>query len=203
MKCTNKTRMTSLLKVVVASTNPVKKQAIESAFVSAFPGRTIVMKTTTATSGVRDQPQSDEETLCGARNRVFNTAKTMLKEADFIATVEGGIEEQPKGSGRFVGMAWVVVASCERFAEGFSAVRSSSFPLPTELSDASRKDGGELGPACDALFGVKNTKHDAGAIGLLTSNIIPRAELYRPTILMALIPFINQTLHFQLIKWQF
>jgi inosine/xanthosine triphosphatase len=197
-----------MLRVVVASKNPVKGEAIRQAFVDAFPGCGVEIVPVAVASGVREQPLSSEETLQGARNRAkAAAAATMMvnAETEYIAAVEGGVEEQPPpgGSGRWVGFAWVVVARRGSSSGGgtcYSAARSATFPLPTELAEQTVREGGELGPACDRLFCVHNTKEGQGAIGLLTSGSIPRTELYRPALRMALIPFTpsNAHLHFDL-----
>jgi non-canonical (house-cleaning) NTP pyrophosphatase len=54
----------------------------------------------------------------------------------------------------------------------------------------------ELGEADDLVFGQINSKQQNGAIGILTNDLIDRESLYRPAVIMALIPFLNPTLDF-------
>lgn len=48
--------LSNLLRVLVGSTNPVKVEAVRTAFQTAFPNKTIEIKTFPAPSGVSDQP---------------------------------------------------------------------------------------------------------------------------------------------------
>lgn len=186
-----------LMKVVIASKNPVKKLAVETVFKDAFPGQEIEYECVSAPSEVSDQPKSDEETLRGARNRVFNAQK-LSPVADYWVSIEGGIEEaQP---GRWYGIAWVAVSAASS-KDKYSASRSASFPLPTELSGRASESGSELGSACDEFFKRKDTKQDMGSVGLLTGGAIPRGKLCSIAVHMALIPFINPGLHFVLVPF--
>ena len=71
MASTNSTVATEpkAVRVIVASTNPVKVGATESAFTRTFDGKAFIFEGVGVNSGVRDQPMTDEETLRGARNR--------------------------------------------------------------------------------------------------------------------------------------
>lgn len=53
----------------------------------------------------------------------------------------------------------------------------------------------ELGNADDLVFGCKNSKQKDGAVGLLTENAIDRTALYEQGVIMAFIPFKNDTLY--------
>ena len=63
-------RIRALMKVVVASANPVKLGAAQQAFEAAFPDSTIAVQSVSVASGVGDQPASDAETRRGARTRL-------------------------------------------------------------------------------------------------------------------------------------
>jgi non-canonical (house-cleaning) NTP pyrophosphatase len=54
-----------------------------------------------------------------------------------------------------------------------------------------------LGEADDIVFGRSNSKQDNGAVGLLTDNVIDRAQLYEHAMILALIPFKNELLYAQ------
>ena len=79
------------MKVVVASQNPVKVAAAEAAFRIQFPDEGIEVLSTTAESGVEEQPFSDEDTRAGAINRAHDAAER-LPEADFWVGMEGGVD---------------------------------------------------------------------------------------------------------------
>jgi inosine/xanthosine triphosphatase len=171
--------------VITASRNPVKIQAVKTAFSQAFPRTTVEVEGLAAPSGVSDQPMSDEETLRGARNRVAY-AKKQYPEADFWVGVEGGV--QPIEN-RLDAFGWMVVQDKAR--EGYA--RSASFFLPPAAVRAVRR-GGELGPVMDELFDETNVKHKGGAVGLLTNGLVSREALYVQPLILALIPFLQKPL---------
>jgi inosine/xanthosine triphosphatase len=168
--------------VAVASRNPVKLSATRMAFMKAFPGSDIQVEGVSVPSGVADQPTTDYETLTGAENRA--RALSNGRAADFCVGIEGGIARTEHGVEAF---AWVVVQ--RNGVTGRS--RSCSFELPpavVELLDA----GFELGDANDRVFGTENSKHDQGAVGLLTNGVIDRTALYEPAVILALVPFLSK-----------
>lgn len=176
--------MNRILKIIVASKNPVKINAVAEGFKSFFPETKVLG--VSVDSGVSDQPMSDKETLEGAFNRAQN-ARKIFKDADFYVGVEGGVERDSKGLTAF---AWIVIDNGLYQSEA----RTTTFRLPkqvTQLID----EGYELGIANDKIFGEYNSKQNSGAVGLLTSDTITRTELYRQAVQLALIPFINRKLY--------
>ena len=54
-------------------------------------------------------------------------------------------------------------------------------------------DGGmELGDANDRVFATVNSKQAGGAYGLLTDGLYTRQSVYTQTLILALIPFVNE-----------
>ena len=100
------------MKIVVASENPVKIKATDSGFSTYFEVNEV--RGVSVSSGVSDQPMSDEETLTGALNRVENARKE-FDDADFWVGIEGGISISGKQIEAF---AWVVVLSGEKTGRG-------------------------------------------------------------------------------------
>ncbi|MDF2155478.1 inosine/xanthosine triphosphatase [Vibrio sp. CAU 1672] len=165
-------------KVVIASLNPAKIKAVESAFCSAFPGQTFEFTGVSVASQVADQPMSNEETHLGALNRVRN-AKAALTDGDFYVGLEAGIE----GSMTF---AWMVIESdCVR-----GESRSASLMLPPLVLEK-LQDANELGDVMDEVFATDNIKQKGGAIGLLTQHQLTRSSVYHQALILALIPFTN------------
>lgn len=175
-----------LKKIVVASLNPVKADAVLGAFERLWPGEDFRVETISVPSGVSVQPMTDRETRQGAQNRA-RRAKDALPEADFWAGVEGGCEIQ---DGELVAFAWVEVISPERE----SNARTAAFRLPPEVQKLVEA-GLELGDADDQVFGESNSKQQNGAVGLLTGNVETRTSLYEQAVVLALIPFKNPTLY--------
>ncbi|EJG1666913.1 inosine/xanthosine triphosphatase [Vibrio parahaemolyticus] len=165
-------------KVVIASLNPAKINAVKSAFQSAFPQQAFEFVGISVPSEVADQPMTNEETHRGALNRVKN-AKVEMPTADFYVGLEAGIEGN-------VTFAWMVIESDTHRGES----RSASLMLPPEIL-AQLADANELGDVMDKVFGTENIKQKGGAISLLTQNQLTRSSVYHQALILALIPFTN------------
>lgn len=165
-------------KVIVASLNPAKINAVKSAFNEVFPEQEFIFDGVSVASEVPDQPMSNTETKQGALNRVRN-AKAEVKDADFYVGLEAGIE----GNATF---AWMVIESSSTRGES----RSSSLMLPPKVLERI-EHGEELGDAMDAVYGTSNIKQKGGAIGILTNNRLSRSSVYHQALILALIPFVN------------
>ncbi|EJG0041537.1 inosine/xanthosine triphosphatase [Vibrio parahaemolyticus] len=165
-------------KVVIASLNPAKINAVKSAFQSAFPQQAFEFIGISVPSEVADQPMTNEETHRGAVNRVKN-AKVEMPTADFYVGLEAGIEGN-------VTFAWMVIESDTHRGES----RSASLMLPPEVL-AQLADANELGDVMDKVFGTENIKQKGGAISLLTQNQLTRSSVYHQALILALIPFTN------------
>lgn len=179
------------VKIIVASQNPVKLEAVRQGFESlGFTEFDIVG--INVGSGVSEQPMSDDETLTGAKNRVENI-RNEFPEADFRIGIEGGI--QPHGN-HFEAFAWIYISWDEdkNGPEGYGQSRTSSFQLPPAVKQLIH-EGHELGTANDMIFGQSNSKQKSGAVGLLTNNSVTRTQLYRQAVQLALIPYLNKNLY--------
>ncbi|MBE3759844.1 inosine/xanthosine triphosphatase [Vibrio parahaemolyticus] len=165
-------------KVVIASLNPAKINAVKSAFQSASPQQVFEFVGISVPSEVADQPMTNEETHRGALNRVKN-AKLEMPTADFYVGLEAGIEGN-------VTFAWMVIESDTHRGES----RSASLMLPPEVL-AQLADANELGDVMDKVFGTENIKQKGGAISLLTQNQLTRSSVYHQALILALIPFTN------------
>ncbi|MGD8173026.1 inosine/xanthosine triphosphatase [Vibrio sp. TRT 21S02] len=165
-------------KIVVASLNPAKIKAVESAFNTTFPEQSFEFVGVSVPSEVADQPFSDTETHLGALNRVKN-AKLLQKDGDFYVGLEAGIEDN-------MTFAWMVIESDKVRGES----RSSSLMLPPQVLEK-LNDSNELGDVMDEVFATENIKQKGGAIGLLTHHQLTRSSVYHQALILALIPFIN------------
>ncbi len=174
------------LKIVIASRNPVKGQAVLRGFQQVFPDKSFELIFAEAPSGVSEQPVGDGETRLGAVNRI-EAVKKSHPGADYWSAIEGGVDDE---QGQLSAFAWIVVADGQR--TGWS--RSASFFLPPRVAEYVRQ-GMELGDADDRVFGRSNSKKQNGAVGILTADAIDRAELYKHAVLLALIPFLNPDLY--------
>lgn len=173
-------------KVIIASKNPVKIQAVRSGFDNMFPNQEFQFTGLSVDSGVADQPMSNEETLRGAKNRTENASDSSQK-ADFYVGIEGGIEQVDGGMQAF---AWVVVKSSGMYGKS----RTGTFLLPKPVVDFIRQDK-ELCEADDIVFDRTNSKQKSGAVGILTGDVIDRTTYYTQAVILSLIPFQNEDLY--------
>ena len=171
------------LKIAVASFNPVKLGAVESAFKIQFPDSELEIIPVKVASEVSDQPMSDDETRRGARNRVRN-ARKQVPEADYWVGLEGGLDTY---DGKLMASAWMAVGDN---AGTISEARTPTLPLPPEVQKLV-KEGLELGDANDRVFAEVNSKQTGGAFGLLTEGLYTRESIYSQAVILALIPFVN------------
>jgi len=175
--------------VIVGSTNQVKLTAVQAGFGAMFPRECFIFRGIDVPSGVSEQPQSDVETLQGAKQRAAN-AQEQVPEADFWVGIEGGVDSLPGNSETLLAFAWVVVLS----AEQRGCARTGAFLLPVPVAELVHS-GLELGEADDQVFGTQGSKQQNGAVGLLTHNALTRDEFYAQAVQLALIPFINTQLY--------
>jgi len=110
-------------------------------------------------------------------------AKEEKPNADYWVGIEGGIENTNDGMAVF---AWIVIHSKTQIG----LAKTASFFLPPRVQMLVN-EGKELGHADDIVFGVTNSKQSSGALGLLTDDVLNRTDLYRPAVIMALIPFLK------------
>lgn len=176
------------MKIIVASKNPVKINAVEQAFKKMFKGESFEIAGVSVLSDVSDQPMTDEETYKGAMNRV-NNAYLAENYAEYWVGIEGGLEEK---NGELEAFAWVIIRSKDdKYGKG----RTSTFFLPKKVAELV-KQGKELGDASDSVFKEDNSKQKQGTIGLLTDDLINRTKYYIEPTIIALIPFKNPKLYF-------
>lgn len=173
--------------VIVASTNPVKINAVKAGFEKMFEGENFEVIGIGVPSGVSDQPMTDEETYQGALNRLENAIKEN-GNADFWAGIEGGLEDK---NDELVSFAWVIIKAKDG---KYGKSKTSTFFLPKRITELV-KQGKELGHASDQVFGEHNSKQNQVTIGLLTNNLIDRTQFYIESVIEALIPFKNPELY--------
>lgn len=174
-------------RVIVASRNPVKINAVKLGFTKMFPQKSIECIGKNVPTGVDEQPKSNKETFQGAMNRARN-ARHEFPEADYWVGVEGGISvDEDEQMSAF---AWVIVLSEDKIGKG----KTGAFYLPKPIASLI-KEGKELGEADDIIFGKTNSKQKQGAVGLLTGEVINRASYYTEAVILALIPFKNPQLY--------
>lgn len=166
--------------VAVGSTNPVKCNAVRAVLSSLFGE--VELAPIEVPSGVSNQPWGDRETRTGALNR----ARAALQQtgADLSVGLEGGVQETELG---LLTTAWCAVVD----SQGRVGIGGNSCVLLPRSVENDVRQGLELGPAMDRLVNRHNTKHQNGAIGILTGNLETRQSAYEVIIRFALAPFIH------------
>jgi inosine/xanthosine triphosphatase len=171
--------------IAVGSNNPVKIGAARVVVCSRWPLARV--EGVAVSSTVRDQPFGDEETIAGAVARA-RAARDAL-DADLGVGIEGGVVEESDGAMRTC--AWAAIVD----ARGTQGVGGSlAMPLPPAVA-ALVRDGLELGHAMDRLIGAHDTKHGAGAVGILTDGMVDRQRAYEVLVTYALAPFVRAELY--------
>lgn len=173
-------------KIIIASKNPVKINAVRIGFEKMFPLEEFEMEGVSVSSDVGNQPMSNQETITGAINRT-NNAKIRFQDADFWVGIEAGLEKINREMESF---AWISIKSNENSGKAKTGI----FFLPNKVAELIDK-GKELGDADDIVFGHTNSKQKNGAVGILTGDIIVRTSYYAEAIVLALIPFKNPELY--------
>lgn len=167
-------------RIAVGSRNPVKVAAV-TAVVRQWHASARV-EALAVPSGVPDQPQGDDETRRGALARA--RAVRAATDADIGVGIEGGVvDDEPTGM-RTCAWAAIALRDGREFTGG-----SLAMPLPPAVATLIRQ-GMELGHAMDAVTGAHNTKHGAGAVGILTSGMIDRQQAYEILVTYAFSPLI-------------
>jgi inosine/xanthosine triphosphatase len=177
-----------MLKILVASENPVKILATKDAFSKYFDRLEVVG--VKAPSGVEPQP-INEKVFQGAFNRTMFLKKISGEQktsADFFVGIEEGMA---KKNGLWFVEGWVSILDAENKMH-FGT--TSSFMLPEKIVE-NLLAGVELGVEVDKLIGEVNSKQKNGAIGYFSHGLITRKDMHVQAILMALIPFINKNLY--------
>lgn len=171
---------THVPRIAVGSRNPVKVSAVASVVRHWSPLSPV--EGVAAASGVPDQPVGDDETIRGAVQRA--RAARLALDADIGVGLEGGVVELEDGAMRSCAWAAVALRDGREFVGG-----SLAMPLPPAVA-ALVRSGVELGHAMDTLTGGHDTKHGAGAVGILTNGMIDRQRAYEVLVTYALAPVI-------------
>ncbi|GMA55651.1 inosine/xanthosine triphosphatase [Alicyclobacillus sacchari] len=168
-------------KIAIGSTNPAKIQAVELAFAALSIAVEIVP--VDVPSGVSPQPQTDTETLQGARNRA--QAALQQGQADVGIGLEGGIQRTEWGMFLCNWACAITTSGQEGLGGGLR------LPLPYDIAIELDK-GRELGDVIDAWAGRHGVRKQEGTIGILTQGAVRRADMFRDALLCALAPLMHR-----------
>jgi len=173
------------MKIAVGSQNPVKIKSVELAFKAVWPDKEWEVLSIDVSSGVSDQPMSDEESIKGAGNRAKQAIEKT--QADYGVGIEGGIQ---KIGENYFDCGWVVILDKEKNQGIGSTIRMIA---PLKMIEMV-KQGMELGKVDDILFNKSNSKQAQGHFGLMTNNAVTRTDGYKDGVIAALSRFLHPDL---------
>ncbi|MBI5045079.1 MAG: inosine/xanthosine triphosphatase [Candidatus Levybacteria bacterium] len=173
-----------ITKVAIGSKNAIKIACVKEAFEKVWPGKKFEFIGVEVSSGISDQPMSDEESIKGARNRAISA---MTKESsEWGVGLEDGIQLIGE---KYFDCGWVVVR--KSIQEGIGS--SIKLEVPLKMITLIKK-GIELGKVVDIVFDQEDSKQKGGHFGAMTNNAITRKDGYRDGVIAALAAFINPNL---------
>jgi inosine/xanthosine triphosphatase len=152
---------------------------------AGWPAEEATLATVDARSGQADTPLGDAAILAGARTRA-RLALAATPGAHLALGLEGGVVVIGERPLQAVLRNWVVAWDGER--EGIGA--SPSLLLPPELA-ASVLSGEDLAVAIDHYAQQHDVRSHQGAFGVLTRDLITRADAYEQAVVAALAPWYN------------
>jgi inosine/xanthosine triphosphatase len=153
------------MKIIIGSKNPAKINAVKQVFQDTI----YEFDAMDVSSGVREQPFSDEETIKGAVTRATNALE--LGQGQIGIGLEGGVHETELGL--FL-CNWGALASQQNSPILAGGAR---ILLPIELANRLR-EGEELGPVMDEYAKKSNLRSNEGAVGILTNGVIHRTDMF-------------------------
>jgi inosine/xanthosine triphosphatase len=169
---------------VVGSTNPAKVEAVRRTLGRFAPA--CVVESIDVPSGVGKMPLGEDAIRSGALTR----ARAALEGTD--AEIAFGLEGGAIIDGERAWLTGHVVALTRDGRMGEAAW--GRMLLPTAAAQRVQ-NGDELGDVIDDLFGAKESKRHAGAIGLLTDGAVSRTDAFADHVAMACAPFLHPELY--------
>lgn len=169
------------MKVIVASNNPVKIDAVRQAFQICFPGEIVEIIPIESPSGVREQPMSASEAIEGAINRAQNVSHH--ETTNYTVGIEGGLHFEKVGTTEYCfEQAWACVL--ERASGKYQIGSAPASPVPSVLQ-ASIQSGNTIASAVSAMQG---SPYDSktGYEGWLTDDLIDRTLSTKIATILAL-----------------
>jgi inosine/xanthosine triphosphatase len=180
----NQTVPLPFVRAAVGSTNPAKVEAVRRTLGRFAPS--CVVEAVDVPSGVGDMPLGEDAIRAGALAR----ARAALERTD--AEIAFGLEGGAIIDGDRAWLTGHVVALTRDGRIGEAAWGRMLLPLAA----AERvQNGDELGDVIDDLFGAKESKRHAGAIGLLTDGAVSRTDAFADHVAMACAPFLHPELY--------
>jgi inosine/xanthosine triphosphatase len=177
------------MKFIIASTNPVKINAVISAVAKQFPDATV--KGLEVESGVSAQPMSDEETKLGSINRASAVRalaieqKIITAQEEFLCIgLEGGVFHPAYVDNKEELWSTVWATALDQDGKQYFS-NGARFPLPDFLSKLLLA-GEEMGPALGKREKDPDLRKKEGMIGLITNHFTNRTDEYESIVKIAI-----------------
>ena len=177
------------MKIIVASKNPVKVDAVREVISQYQFLADAEISSVAVTSGVSEQPKSLDEIVRGAVNR----AKHAFQYCDYSFGIESGLMEVPYTKTGLMDACACVIYDGKQTHIGLSC----AFECPPDVIKAVLREGCDLDSAFLKTGLTSNPKigKSDGAIGLLTKGRMTRKEYTKQAIMMALVQVENKRLY--------
>ncbi len=168
----------------VGSTNPAKVEAVRRTLAQLAPD--CALEAIDVPSGVGTMPLGEAEVRAGALARAHAALERTGAEVAF------GLEGGAILDGRDAWLTGHVVAVTYDGKLGEAAWGRMLLP---RVAAERLRGGEELGDIIDDLFARKESKRQAGAIGILTDGAMSRTDAFAYLVAMACAPFLHPDLY--------
>ncbi|MHA1991233.1 MAG: DUF84 family protein [Candidatus Hodarchaeales archaeon] len=184
-------------RIAIGSKNRVKNSATVEGFKLCFPEKKLEFHSFNSSSGITRMPFKTQELISGAKNRAenaLNALKTNHKLNQLIGNtffgvgLEGGITYE-ESIDKWLLCGWVAVIHESKDIINFA--KTASMQLPEVVANMVH-NGLELATVMDELSGMKNTREDIGAFGILTNNLFTRQDSFKEAVVLACAPFYHK-----------
>ncbi|HKS30701.1 MAG TPA: inosine/xanthosine triphosphatase [Pyrinomonadaceae bacterium] len=146
-------------------------------------------------TGVAAMPLSDSELARGARQRARAVREALLGEgvdAQLFVGLEGGFHSfELEGRWHTHLRGWACVTDGLR--EGLGV--SPSISVPASIARRVTESGVELSQVIDEVAGERDVRSRQGAWGVLSRDLLTRAESFEAALIAAFAPFYNEKLY--------
>ncbi len=167
--------------IAVGSTNPTKIRPVKAIFGKHFKEAKVIG--VPVSSGVADQPMSDDEMYQGALTRAQKAIKA-VPNADYGVGIEGGLHKYSYG---WFERSLIVIVN-KKGDIGVGA--SGGLALPPAIIQKIHA-GKNLEQAVDELFGTTKIGRGIGMFGIMTKGVVTRTSGVKHGVAFALARFLH------------
>ena len=145
--------------------------------------------------GAPAMPLTDWELMSGARQRALAVREILLEQklgADLYVGLEGGFHSiSVEGEWHTFLRGWAFVTDGSRGSFGMSPSIEVPDPIVKDVISGKR----ELGIVIDEVAGLRDVRSKQGAWGVLSRDLLTRADSFEAALIAAFAPFYNATLY--------